>query len=141
VTPNGEYQNFTTKSDIFSLGMILHFVCFGKLPYHGADQFNEENEDLDALREEISAWKGLNENDRLRTDLPERLYHSLNTLISPDPTLRPSAEDILVGIEMGIGEEASPKVCIACGSKLEFTCLMFHSETGIDITKRSIYNT
>ncbi|CCX16218.1 Similar to Probable serine/threonine-protein kinase iksA; acc. no. Q54RJ4 [Pyronema omphalodes CBS 100304] len=106
VSPGGVYENFTTKSDIFSLGMILHFMSFGKLPYAGADQINEENEDLDALREEISAWKGLNEEDKIRTDLPERLYHSLKTLINPDPNVRPSAEDILKGIEMGIGEES-----------------------------------
>ncbi|KAI5815663.1 kinase-like domain-containing protein [Pyronema omphalodes] len=106
VSPGGAYENFTTKSDIFSLGMILHFMSFGKLPYAGADQINEENEDLDALREEISAWQGLNEEEKIRTDLPERLYHSLKTLINPDPNVRPSAEDILKGIEMRIGEES-----------------------------------
>lgn len=111
MAPGGAYENFTTKSDVFSLGMILHFMCFGKLPYVGADSVNEENEDLDALREEISAWQGLDERDKIRTDLPERLYHSLKTLINPDPKLRPSAEDILAGIKGNIGEEASP-VCL-----------------------------
>jgi serine/threonine protein kinase len=111
VSPSGAYENFTTKSDIFSLGMILHFICFGKLPYIGADQINEENEDLDALREEISAWQGLSDEEKIRTDLPERLYHSLQTLIHPDPNVRPTTEDILLGIEMGIGEESPPMVC------------------------------
>lgn len=84
-------------------------MCFGKLPYVGADSVNEENEDLDALREEISAWQGLDEQERLRTDLPERLYHSLKTLINPDPKQRPSAEEILFEIKngVGIGEESS----------------------------------
>lgn len=108
VTPGGAYENFTTKSDIFSLGMILHFLCFGKLPYVSADQINEENEDLDALREEISAWRGLDEHDKIRADLPEQLYHSLKALINPDPSLRPSAEDILLGIELNVGEESPP---------------------------------
>jgi serine/threonine protein kinase len=112
VTPGGAYENFTTKSDIFSLGMILHFICFGKLPYIGADQINEENEDLDALREEISAWKGLDEHDKIRADLPEQLYHSLKALINPDPCLRPSAEDILLGIELNVGEESPPLVSL-----------------------------
>ena len=87
-------------------------MCFGKLPYVGADSMNEENEDLDALREEISAWQGLDERERLRTDLPERLYHSLKTLINPDSKLRPSAEDILFEIKngVGIGEDSTPVV-------------------------------
>ena len=93
--------------------MILHFLCFGKLPYVGADQLNEENEDLDALREEISAWQGLDDKAKIRTDLPERLYHSLKTLIHPDPAVRPSAEDILLGIEQKISGEAPPMVWAA----------------------------
>ncbi|KAF8540998.1 kinase-like domain-containing protein [Trichophaea hybrida] len=117
VSPSGAYENFTTKSDIFSLGMILHFMCFGKLPYVGADQINEENEDLDALREEISAWQGLSDEEKIRTDLPERLYHSLQTLIHPDPNVRPTAEDILLGIEMGIGEESPPMAGSIGGQK------------------------
>ncbi|KAI5803750.1 protein kinase [Geopyxis carbonaria] len=99
VTPDGDYENFTTKSDVFSLGMILHFICFGRLPYVGADALNEENEDVAALREEITAWQGLEDATALRTDLPERLYHSLKTLISPDPSVRPTAVEILLKIE------------------------------------------
>ena len=52
----GGFGNFTTKSDVFSLGMIVYFMCFGKLPYSNADDINEENEDLDQLRAEISTW-------------------------------------------------------------------------------------
>ncbi|CUS08599.1 unnamed protein product [Tuber aestivum] len=103
VAPGGEYENFTAKSDIFSLGMILYFMCFGNLPYVGADMMNEENENLDTLREEIMAWPGLDERTRLRPDLPERLYQSLMALISPDPSVRPTAEEILMGIEMQEG--------------------------------------
>ncbi|PWW76696.1 kinase-like protein [Tuber magnatum] len=109
VTPDGEYENFTAKSDIFSLGMILYFMCFGNLPYVGADMMNEENENLDTLREEIMAWPGLDGGTRLRPDLPERLYQSLKALISPDPSVRPTAEEILMGIEM---QEGTPLVKI-----------------------------
>lgn len=78
--------------------MILYFMCFGNLPYKCADSINEENEDLDKLRAEISAWKGISEKDRIRPDLPERLYLSLERLLSPNPALRPSAEEILQGL-------------------------------------------
>lgn len=77
-------------------------MCFGNLPYECADSLNEENEDLDKLRAEISAWKGMSEKDRIRPDLPERLYLSLERLLSPNPNLRPSAEEILQGLHGGV---------------------------------------
>lgn len=101
--PSGELENFTAKSDIFSLGMILYFLCFARLPYRNADHINEENEDLDLLREEIITWTGLHEERKLRPDLPEQLYTFLRRLLSLDPGDRPSAEDILLGIKTGTG--------------------------------------
>lgn len=80
-------------------------MCFGNLPYAGVDLLNEENENLDTLRDEILAYQGLDGRTRLRSDLPERLYQSLEALISPDPNIRPSAEEILLGLGVGIGEE------------------------------------
>lgn len=101
--PSGEYGNFTTKSDIFSLGMILYFLCFAQLPYSSADILNEDNEDLDHLREEITTWSGLHEERKLRPDLPEQLYTFLRRLLSLDPEERPNAEAILLGIKTGAG--------------------------------------
>ena len=101
--PSGEYGNFTTKSDIFSLGMILYFICFAQLPYSSADILDEDNEDLDELREEITSWSGLRDERKLRPDLPEQLYTFLRRLLSLDPDERPSAEAILLGIKTGAG--------------------------------------
>ena len=103
----GVLGNFTTKSDIFSLGMILYFLCFAKLPYQNADNLNEENEDIDLLREEIVTWSGLEDLKSVRPDLPDRLYKVLRRLLSLDPNKRPSAEDILHGIKTGTGLEES----------------------------------
>ncbi|KAL8939255.1 MAG: hypothetical protein Q9216_003457 [Gyalolechia sp. 2 TL-2023] len=99
----GALGNFSTKSDIFSLGMILYFLCFSRLPYRHADNLNEENEDLDQLKEEITSWSGLQEERKLRPDLPEKLYTFLRRLLSLDPVDRPSAEEILHGIKTGSG--------------------------------------
>ena len=101
---SGRYGNFTPKSDIFSLGMILYFLCFARLPYRNANALDEDiDEDLDQLRDEITSWGGLHEERQLRPDLPEKLYTFLRRLLSLDPTDRPSAEDILLGIKTGSG--------------------------------------
>jgi len=108
-TPDGAFGDFTTKSDIFSLGMIVYFMCFGRLPYSNADGIDEENEDLDQLRAEIGEWSGFDDGARTRSDLPERLYKFLKRLLSVDPDERPSTEDILNSIRGGaaLGEAGS----------------------------------
>ncbi|KAL1841904.1 hypothetical protein VTJ49DRAFT_6426 [Mycothermus thermophilus] len=92
---NGRYGNFTTKSDIFSLGMILYFMCFGRLPYANANSVNEELEDIDQLRAEITDWKGFQAEKKLRPDLPPKLYHLLSRLLAVNPAERPSASEVL----------------------------------------------
>jgi serine/threonine protein kinase len=92
---NGRYGNFTTKSDIFSLGMILYFMCFGRLPYINANTVHEELEDIDQLRAEISDWKGFQDERRERPDLPSKLYQLLKKLLSVNPSERPSANEVL----------------------------------------------
>ncbi|GJN74678.1 calcium-dependent protein kinase [Purpureocillium lilacinum] len=94
----GQYGNFTTKSDMFSLGMILYFMCFGRLPYHGANAIQEELEDIDQLRDEIMDWKGFQDERRERPDLPPRLYKLLKKLLSLDPAERPSANEVLTAM-------------------------------------------
>jgi serine/threonine protein kinase len=97
----GSFGNFTTKSDVFSLGMIVYFMCFGKLPYSNADDINEENEDLDELRAEISTWAGFDDERRIRADLPDEMYKFLKRLLSLRPSDRPSTEIILQSIKTG----------------------------------------
>lgn len=117
-TTDGSFGNFTTKSDIFSLGMIVYFMCFGRLPYSNADDVDEANEDLDQLRAEITKWPGFNEETRARPDLPERLYKYLRRLLSVNPVERPSTDEILSSIKQGVAlgetarsfEEYSPRV-------------------------------
>lgn len=43
----GRYGNFIIKLDIFLLGMILYFMCFGRLFYYFVNVVNEELEDID----------------------------------------------------------------------------------------------
>lgn len=100
--PGGPFGNFTFKSDVFSLGMILYFLCFAQLPYRNADIINEEKEDLDQLRAEISQWAGFDDARRIRADLPEKLYFFLKRLLSVNPEGRPTADEVLNGIQAGV---------------------------------------
>jgi len=105
----GRYGNFTTKSDIFSLGMILYFMCFGRLPYKSADSIAEEFEDIDLLRAEISSWSGFQDERRERPELPIQLYNFLKRLLAINPADRPSAQDILDAIRSEKGLENPPR--------------------------------
>jgi serine/threonine protein kinase len=97
----GAFGNFTVKSDIFSVGMIVFFLCFARLPYTHADDANEEDEDLDLLREEILAWAGFDDQDRRgRTDLPNRMYSFLKRLLAVDPDERPTTDEILASLRL-----------------------------------------
>jgi serine/threonine protein kinase len=96
---SGNYGNFTTKSDIFSLGMILYFMCFGRLPYESTENIQEEFEDADLLRAEISSWSGFQDERRQRPELPNQLYTFLKRLLSLDPAERPTAHEIIQAIQ------------------------------------------
>ncbi|KAK4445526.1 kinase-like domain-containing protein [Podospora aff. communis PSN243] len=117
----GRYGNFTAKSDIFSLGMILYFMCFGRLPYHSANSVHEELEDIDMLRAEITDWKGFQDERRERPDLPSRLYQLLKKLLSVTPAERPSASEVLAAMksESSLDRSSSPSSIGLAGRRIQ----------------------
>ncbi|KAK9468680.1 kinase-like domain-containing protein [Lipomyces arxii] len=88
----GRLTEFSFKTDMFSLGMILHYMCFSRLPYdHNADtEFYE-------LTEDVMHWQGFDNAkvSKIRSDLPSILHELLSKLLSPNPDERPSAEELL----------------------------------------------
>lgn len=96
---NGQYGNHNTKSDVFCLGLILHSMCFGRLPFERPGfSFDEEDTDSEMLRELIVSWPGfqINGNHRKeRPDLPQQLYSLMRRLLALRPAERPSAEEIV----------------------------------------------
>ena len=110
IVPDGPLGNFTFKSDIFSLGMILYFLCFATLPYRFANVLHEEREDVESLRAEITRWEGFFDDERkLRPELPEKLYAFLKRLLSVDPKDRPTADEVNNGIRTGVGLDDRPE--------------------------------
>ncbi|KAJ8100371.1 kinase-like domain-containing protein [Lipomyces tetrasporus] len=88
----GELAEFSFKTDMFSMGMILHFLCFSRLPYE-----HDFDNSFDELREEVMRWKGFDKSKvaGVRSDLPSELYGLLSSLLSSIPKDRPSAEELL----------------------------------------------
>lgn len=111
IRPDGPLGNFSFKSDIFSLGMILYFICFASLPYSSANILNEENEDLDSLRAEVLQWTGFDAERRIRPELPEELYIFLKRLLAARPEDRPTADEVSNGIRTrsSLGEPKVPR--------------------------------
>lgn len=83
---------FSYSSDMYSVGMTLHFLCFSKLPYSNAW---EEEGDLHKLRTEIQGFTfDYDTSNKIgRTDL-DILEPLLNRLLGP-PSDRPNAEETL----------------------------------------------
>ncbi|ORZ12097.1 hypothetical protein BCR41DRAFT_371918 [Lobosporangium transversale] len=92
VDANGRYTDeFSFKGDMWSLGMVLYYLCYSRLPY-------SQIEDVDILRKEIRALKSISipEDDGLGGRIiPEELKTLIRVLLSPEKSKRPSCDDIL----------------------------------------------
>ncbi|KAF9341970.1 putative serine/threonine-protein kinase iks1 [Linnemannia elongata] len=91
VDANGRYTDeFSFKGDMWSLGMVLYYLCYSRLPYTQID-------DVDILKEEIREFKSITlpadeSSDRV---IPEELKILIRVLLSTDKSKRPSCDDIL----------------------------------------------
>ncbi|SAL99620.1 hypothetical protein [Absidia glauca] len=102
---------YCSKADMWSLGMVLYYLCYSRLPYSNV-------QDVDVLREEILAFKEVNfprsrfdifpdttkpgvaammENMKRQhaTDIPQEFKILIRLLLSTDPAKRPSCQEIL----------------------------------------------
>ncbi|KAG2176231.1 hypothetical protein INT43_005465 [Umbelopsis isabellina] len=96
---HGKYlQEFSAKADMWSLGMVLFYLCYSRLPYHYIN-------DIDRLKDEIlsfdkvtfpSSRSEVNTNSSYTSDhIPVELKHIIRALLSLDPEARPSCDEIL----------------------------------------------
>jgi serine/threonine protein kinase len=110
---DGGLAQFSKSTDIFSLGMIMHLLCFSKLPY--SEAWWEERQDIDSLAEEVRNYRGFNgrETSNLRDDLSSNIYKLLSRTLAIDPLQRPSADEILMVLETEMGtrvEESTSRI-------------------------------
>ncbi|KAF8931008.1 putative serine/threonine-protein kinase iks1 [Haplosporangium gracile] len=91
VDANGRYTDeFSFKGDMWSLGMVLYYLCYSRLPYTQID-------DVDILKEEIREFKSITlpADESGERAIPEELKILIRVLLSTDKSKRPSCDDIL----------------------------------------------
>ncbi|KAG0230867.1 putative serine/threonine-protein kinase iks1 [Actinomortierella wolfii] len=92
VDEHGRYMNeFSFKGDMWSLGMILYYLCYSRLPYSQID-------DVDLLKEEIRSFRSITlpEDESPDRIVPEELKILIRMLLSTDKSKRPSCDEILM---------------------------------------------
>ncbi|KAI5474363.1 DUF803 domain membrane protein, partial [Pseudohyphozyma bogoriensis] len=79
-------------TDLWSLGLILHLLCFFSLPYHSEDPLE--------LEEEIKRYPGFFTSDAHALDhgnhIPHSLLRIISRLVNREPSRRPHCEDVLM---------------------------------------------
>lgn len=100
--------DYSPKADMWSLGMVLYYLCYSRLPYSIID-------DVDILRAEILDFKDIRfpksrfeiynnnpilmqhaqSNPDIQADIPQEVKMLIRSLLSVDPSKRPSCNEIL----------------------------------------------
>ncbi|KAK0569067.1 putative serine/threonine-protein kinase iks1 [Tilletia horrida] len=91
----GQLQELTSKSDIWSLGMILHLCVFFRLPYRNSD-------DIDQLRAEMEAYPGYSAEEARsmhRARVPQTVSLLLSRMLDRNPSHRPTCAEILAMLD------------------------------------------
>ncbi|KAG0243201.1 putative serine/threonine-protein kinase iks1 [Mortierella sp. GBA43] len=92
VDADGKYTDeFSFKGDMWSLGMVLYYLCYSRLPYSQID-------DVDLLRQEIRQVTSIpipEDDGPGGRVLPDELKFLIRMLLSPEKLKRPSCDEIL----------------------------------------------
>ncbi|KAJ1890025.1 putative serine/threonine-protein kinase iks1, partial [Coemansia sp. IMI 209127] len=89
----GRYlDSYSTKADMWSLGIVLYYLCYSRLPYVDID-------DLDVLRQDILGLKHIDftriQRPSSAEDIPSELQGIMQQLLDYDESKRPDVNDII----------------------------------------------
>ncbi|KAJ2759245.1 putative serine/threonine-protein kinase iks1, partial [Coemansia sp. BCRC 34490] len=93
VDSTGRYlDSYSTKADMWSLGIVLYYLCYSRLPYSDVD-------DLDVLRRDILDLKHIDFMQTRRPPyaekIPSELQGIMRQLLNYDESKRPDINDII----------------------------------------------
>lgn len=119
-SPLGILQQIDSKSDMWSLGMILHKLLFFRLPYqYSSDNAHEDSKRdgktvADMLEKEVQEYPGFKSNTTFvsafeQRRLPRAFLILLEGLLNVIPSQRPSSERVLGAIRDGRLDPAKTK--------------------------------
>ena len=114
--PFGNYlPNHSITIDLWSLGVVLYFICFAEVPFAQTD-------DVDALREEILQFDSSKMAFPVAKRVPDYFLFLIRSLLSNNIEDRPSADQILKELSSSmndlstsneIEEEKSPEFLVS----------------------------
>lgn len=113
----GALRQIDSKSDMWSLGMILHKMLFFKLPYRYATEGEasayDDADKMDKLEQEILGYTGFRSTSALATSfesrrLPRSFLILLEGLLSINMSVRPSCERIVSAMREGRFDPVAP---------------------------------
>ncbi|KAJ3192781.1 putative serine/threonine-protein kinase iks1 [Entophlyctis luteolus] len=82
-------HDHSVKGDMFSLGVVLYFLCYSRVPY-------SQVEDVDLLREEILRFHRVTfPTDGHERRVPAELNRLIDRLLARDPALRPTMDEVV----------------------------------------------
>ncbi|KAL1676459.1 kinase-like domain-containing protein [Schizophyllum commune] len=110
----GLLGSIDSKTDMWSLGMLLHKILFFRLPYRfssdgsgaAGDSKMGEGEKMDRLQAEVLGYQGFKSTPVHSTAfkarrLPRAYLILLESLLNPSPSGRPSCEKVVSAVRMG----------------------------------------
>ncbi|KAH6560280.1 hypothetical protein BASA62_000353 [Batrachochytrium salamandrivorans] len=101
---SGQYlSNHSTKADIWSLGVVLYYLCYSSVPYSQVD-------DVDQLKDDILNFR-LVQFPESGNRVPEDIKELIRRLMQSNPDSRPTVEEILNIYEPSETLEDSSDVC------------------------------
>ncbi|KAK9475540.1 kinase-like protein [Dipodascopsis tothii] len=88
-THTGLYTNFSFHTDMFSLGMVLYYMCYSTLPYH-----HDIDTDFEKLHTEVIHWSGY-QHRHSRRNISAEIERFLVRLLSVEPVKRGTTSELL----------------------------------------------
>ncbi|KAJ2737334.1 putative serine/threonine-protein kinase iks1 [Coemansia sp. BCRC 34962] len=85
-------DSYSTKSDMWSLGMVLYYLCYSKMPYPNID-------DIDVLRKAVLGFKHVDFAKTQRPSgaeaIPLEMRRIMQLLLNHDESKRPDVTDVI----------------------------------------------